>query len=72
MSLPLDSKGKAEPKEAVERAPSRSAKASATIYSLIETAKANDLEPYAYLRQVLAHIGAADTPEKMQAPRPGI
>ena len=39
----------------------RGAKASATCYSLIETAKANGLEPYAYLRHVLEQIGAADT-----------
>jgi len=31
----------------------RGAKASATCYSLIETAKANDLEPYLYIRHVL-------------------
>ncbi|HHM04522.1 MAG TPA: transposase domain-containing protein [Gammaproteobacteria bacterium] len=31
----------------------RGAKASATIYSLIETAKANGLEPFTYLRHVL-------------------
>ena len=33
---------------------SRGARASATCYSLVESAKANDLEPYAYLRHVLA------------------
>ena len=43
------------------------AKASATCYSLIETAKANGLEPYAYLSHVLQHIGAADTVEKLEA-----
>ena len=41
----------------------RGARASATVYSLIETAKANRLEPYEYLRHVLAHIAAADTVE---------
>ena len=46
---------------------SRGAKASATIYSLIETAKANGLEPYAYLQQVLKHIGAAETVEDIEA-----
>ena len=46
---------------------SRGAKASATLYSLIETAKANGREPYAYLRHVLEHIGAADTLEKIEA-----
>ena len=46
---------------------SRGARASATIYSLIETAKANGLEPYTYLRQVLTHIAAADTVEKIEA-----
>ena len=43
------------------------ARASATCYSLVESAKANDLEPYSYLRQVLAHIGDADTVEKLEA-----
>lgn len=42
------------------------ARASATCYSLIETAKANGLEPYAYIRQVLENIGAADTVEKLE------
>jgi len=45
----------------------RGARASATVYSLIETAKANGLEPYAYLQYVLSHIGAADTLEKIEA-----
>jgi transposase len=35
------------------------AKASANLYSLIETAKANDLEPYAYLKQVFADLPSA-------------
>ncbi|MCK5920241.1 MAG: IS66 family transposase, partial [Methylococcales bacterium] len=43
------------------------ARASATCYSLVETAKTNGLEPYAYLRHVLAHIAAADTVEKLEA-----
>jgi hypothetical protein len=38
----------------------RGARASATCYRLIETAKADGLEPCAYLRHVLRHIGAAD------------
>jgi hypothetical protein len=46
---------------------SRGAKASATVYSLIETAKANGLEPYDYLRQVLQYIGAAETVEEIEA-----
>jgi transposase len=45
----------------------RGARASATCYSLIETAKANGLEPSAYLSHVLQHIGAADTVEKLEA-----
>lgn len=45
----------------------RGARASATCYSLIETAKANGLEPSAYIRHVLEHIGAADTVEKLEA-----
>ncbi len=43
------------------------ARASATCYSLVESAKANGLEPYAYLQHVLAHIAAADTVEKLEA-----
>jgi hypothetical protein len=46
---------------------SRGAQASATIYSLIETARANGLEPYGYLHHVLRHIAAADTVEKIEA-----
>jgi transposase len=45
----------------------RGARASATVYSLIETAKANGLEPYDYLQHVLKHIAAADTVEKFEA-----
>ena len=44
----------------------RGARASATIYSLIETAKANGLEPYDYLLHILKHIGSADTVEKLE------
>jgi len=46
---------------------SHGARASATCYSLVETAKANGLEPYAYLQHVLANIAAADTVEKLEA-----
>ncbi|MEX2366180.1 MAG: IS66 family transposase [Pseudohongiellaceae bacterium] len=42
------------------------ARASATCYSLIETAKANGLEPSAYILQVLEHIAEADTLEKLE------
>jgi len=45
----------------------RGAKASATIYSLIETARANGLEPFAYLQHLLRHIGGAETVEQMEA-----
>ena len=45
----------------------RGAKASATVYSLIETAKANGLEPFTYLHHVLQHIGAASTVEDIEA-----
>ena len=44
----------------------RGAHASATMYSLIETAKANDLEPRSYLLHVLERIGAADTVEQLE------
>ncbi len=45
----------------------RGAKALATVYSLIETTKANQLEPFAYIRHVLRHIAGADTAEKLEA-----
>jgi len=42
------------------------ARASATCYSLIETAKANQLEPSAYIQHVLERIGEADTLERLE------
>ncbi len=45
----------------------RGAHGSATCYSLIETAKANQLEPYGYIKYLLDHIGTADTLEKLEA-----
>ena len=41
--------------------------ASATYYSLIETAKANDLEPYDYFRAILKALPYADSVEKLEA-----
>ena len=41
--------------------------ASANLYSLIETAKANGLEPYAYLREVFTRLPAAATVEDIEA-----
>lgn len=46
-------------------------KASANLYSLIETAKANGLEPYAYLRYVFTELPKADTVEAIEALLPG-
>jgi len=43
------------------------AHASATCYSLIETAKANQLEPYGYIKYLLDHVAAADMLEKLEA-----
>jgi hypothetical protein len=39
----------------------KGAKASANLYSLIETAKANDLEPYAYLKRVFTELPNAQS-----------
>jgi transposase len=39
------------------------AKASATLYSLVETAKANGIEPYRYLRFLFERLPYAKTPE---------
>jgi hypothetical protein len=41
-------------------------KASANLYSLIETAKANKLEPYQYLREVFTRLPQADTVEDIE------
>jgi transposase len=46
-------------------------KASANLYSLIETAKANNLEPYAYLRYVFTELPKADTVAAIEALLPG-
>ena len=40
--------------------------ASAIIYSLVETAKANGIEPYTWLRHVLEHLPAASTADEME------
>ena len=39
----------------------KGAKASANLYSLIETAKANDLEPYAYLKRIFTELPNAQS-----------
>lgn len=43
------------------------AHASAVIYSLVQTAKANGVEPYIWLRRVLTDLPAAQTVEQMEA-----
>jgi len=42
------------------------AEASAALYSLIETAKANDLEPYSYLRHIFEKLPMATTLEDVE------
>jgi len=49
----------------------RGVKASANLYSLIETAKANELEPYAYLRYLFAELPKAATVDDIDALLPG-
>ena len=46
------------------------AKASAAMFTFIETAKANGIEPYAYLQYVIGNIAAADTDEALDALMP--
>jgi transposase len=46
-------------------------KASANLYSLIECAKINGLEPYAYLRRVFTELPKAGTVEAIEALLPG-
>ena len=43
------------------------AEASARLYSLIETAKANGLEPYAYLRHIFTELPKATTLAEIEA-----
>ena len=43
------------------------AKASANLYSLIETAKANGLEPYQYLKTIFTELPKATTVEQIEA-----
>jgi transposase len=45
----------------------RGAQASANLYSLVETAKVNGIEPYAYLRHVFTEIPKATTLEHIEA-----
>ena len=45
----------------------KGAEASAACYSLIETAKANNLDPQSYIKHILDHIAVADTLEKLEA-----
>ncbi len=41
------------------------AKASAALYSLVETAKINGLEPYDYLTTLFKELPTADIPDKL-------
>ena len=43
------------------------ANASANLYSLIETAKANGIEPYAYLKRLFTELPQASTVEDIEA-----
>lgn len=43
------------------------AHASAMLYSVIETAKANNVEPYAYLQQVIEQLPKATSVEEISA-----
>ena len=45
----------------------KGAQSSANLYSLIETAKANALEPYAYLRRVFTFLSAATSVADIEA-----
>jgi transposase len=45
----------------------KGAQASASLYSLVQTARANDLEPYAYLRRLFAELPAAQSVADIEA-----
>lgn len=46
------------------------AKASANLYSLIKTVKANDLEPLAYLKQIFTKLPKTTRVEEIEAVLP--
>jgi transposase len=48
----------------------KGAKASAALYSIVSTARANGLEPYAYLRRLFAELPKAKTVEDFEAMLP--
>ena len=48
----------------------KGAKASAALYSIVSTARANGLEPYAYLRKLFAELPKAKTVEDFEAMLP--
>ena len=45
----------------------KGAKASAALYSIVSTARANGLEPYTYLRRLFAELPKAKTVEDFEA-----
>ena len=47
-------------------------KASANLYSLVESAKANGLEPYQYLKQVFTALPQAETVEDIESLLPWV
>ncbi len=49
----------------------RGVTASANLYSVIETAKANGLGPYAYLRYLFTALPKAETVDAIEALLPG-
>lgn len=46
------------------------AKASAMIYSILQTARGNGLEPYAYMRHLLSELPEFQTTEQIESPLP--
>jgi transposase len=53
--------------ESFSAATEKGAKASANIYSLVETAKANNVEPSVYLKEVFTRLPAATCVEDIEA-----
>ena len=45
----------------------KGAKASAALYSIVSTARANGLEPYAYLKHLFTELPKAQTVEHFEA-----
>ena len=62
-----DSRGKSGVRGALTSDTPAGARSSAVIYSLVQTCRANGLEPYTWLRRVLRDLPAAKSADAVEA-----